>query len=459
MAMNDRTQASLLPSATLALLLLFASGAGAQVLKPGLQPGLTRAPDSARKISLADAIQMAQQNSPDAIQAEGTERTSKAARVSAVGAILPSATLSAGHVVQLGGGLTRLNQNGEQVTVAQKPTNNTGLSLNMTLFDGGQRLYDLRTANYQIAAAEANRVAVKYNVALGVKQQYFAVLAAIESQDAADLQMAQAAEQFKASVARVRAGAATRSDSLRGVIQIGNAQLAQISAASAKEAAEAALTRLVGSPVPVTADPASVQENMSALPDSAQLAVLALTGPAVQQAQANLDVAEESRKASKATYLPSLSASYSRTGSGTDPQFGFGSDPYTYSGRLSFQLSYPIFNNFAREEQVVRAKVAEINAQSAFRDSQLAAVQTLTQNIGAIRSASQRVAIQVASVAAAREDVRVQQQRYNIGASTLLDLITSQAALATAEQALIQARYDYRIARAQLEALIGRDLQ
>ena len=459
MALLAKTPLRLLAATTLAFVLALASSAGAQVLKPGLQPGLTRAPDSARKISLAEAVQMAQQNSPDAIQAEGTERASKAARVSAFGAILPSATLSAGHVVQLGGGLTRLNQNGEEVTVAQKPTNNTGLSLNMTLFDGGQRLYDLRTANYQIAAAEANRVAVKYNVALGVKQQYFAVLAAIESQDAADLQMAQAAEQFKASVARVRAGAATRSDSLRGVIQIGNAQLAQITAASAKQAAEAALTRLVGSPVPVTADPASVQENMAALPDSAQLALLAVTGPAVQQAQANLDVAEESRKASKATYLPSLSASYSRNGSGTDPRFGFGTDPFTYSGRLSFQLSYPIFNNFAREEQVVRAKVAEVNAQSAFRDTQLAAVQTLTQNIGAIRSASQRVAIQVASVAAAKEDVRVQQQRYNIGASTLLDLITSQAALATAEQALIQARYDYRIARAQLEALVGRDLQ
>jgi outer membrane protein len=211
--------------------------------------------------------------------------------------------------------------------------------------------------------------------------------------------------------------------------------------------------------VPVTADPASVQENMSALPDSAQLAVLALTGPAVQQAQAGVDVAEESRKASKATYLPSLSANYSRSGSGTDPRFGFGSDPFTYSGRLSFSLSYPVFNNFQREQQVVVAKVAEINAQAAFRDAQLAAVQLLTQNIGAIRGASQRVAIQVASVAAAEEDVRVQQQRYNIGASVLLDLITSQAALATAEQALIQARYDYRIARAQLEALIGRDLQ
>jgi outer membrane protein len=456
MSLNLKTPVSILSAIAL---LFLAPTLGAQVLKPGLQPGLARAPDSARKISLDEAIRMAQQNSPLAIQAEGTERTSKAARVSAVGAILPSATLSAGHVVQLGGGTTRLNSNGEQVTVAQAPTNNTGLSLNMTLFDGGQRLYDLRTAKSEIAAAEANRVAVKYNVALSVKQQYYAVLAAIESEDAADLQMAQANEQFKTSVAKVRAGVATRSDSLRGVVQVGNAQLALITAQTNKEAADAALTRLVGSPVPVTADPASVQENMGALPDSAELAKLAMVGPAVQQAEANLDASKTAVKASKATYLPSLNASYSRSGSGTDPRFGFGNDPFVYSGRLAFSLSYPIFNNFSREEQVVRAKVSEVNSQATLRDTQLGQVQLLTQNIGAIRGASQRVAVGVASVAAAEEDVRVQQQRYNIGASTLLDLITSQAALATAEQALIQARYDYRIARAQLEALIGRDLQ
>jgi outer membrane protein len=450
---------TLLPVFSLALILAGIARMEAQVLKPGLQPGLTRAPDSARKISLAEAIRMAQQNAPEAIQAEGVERTSRAAKVAAVGAILPSASLSAGRVIQFGGGSTRINQNGEQVAVTAAPTNSTGLSLSMSLFDGGQRLYALRTAKYNILAADANRVAVKYNVALQVKQQYYAVLAAIESRDAADLQMAQAQEQFRVSVAKVRAGAATRSDSLRGVIQVGNAQLALITAQTNKEAADAALTRLVGSEVPVTADPASIQENMAALPDSAELAGLALHGPAVQQAQANVDAAEESRKASKATYLPSLSANYSRNGSGTDSRFGLGDGPYTYNGRLSFALSYPVFNNFQREQGVVQAKVAEANAQVALRDAQLGAQQSLTQNIGALRGASQRVAVQVASVAAAQEDVRVQQQRYNIGASTLLDLITSQAALATAEQALIQARYDYRIARAQLEALIGRDLQ
>src|SRR5205085_6150026 len=318
-------------TATAFMLMSAATSVAAQVLQPGLQPGLTKAPDSARKITLQEAVTMAQQNSPQAIAAEGTDRTSRAAHTAAVGAILPSASLSAGHIVQMGGGQTRLNQNGEQVTVATQPTNTLGLNLNMTLFDGGARLYALRTTKANIAAAEANRVAVKYNVTLQVKQQYYAVLAAIESADAARLQMAQAQEQFKSSVIRVRAGVATRSDSLRGVIQVGNAELALITAQSNKEAADAALTRIVGSPVPVTADPASVQENMAALPDSAELAKLALNGPAVRQAEANLDASKEATKASKATYLPSLSANYSRTGSGTDPRFGLGNDPFSYS--------------------------------------------------------------------------------------------------------------------------------
>lgn len=444
----------------LALFLTNGSRLGAQVIQQGLQPGLNRTPDKPRPISLDEAIRLAQQYSPQAIQAEGVERTSLAAKTSAIGAILPSISLSAGRQIPLGGGgETRVNQAGEQVSVAQSATNSTGLSVNMQLFDGGQKLYNLRTAKSEIVAAEANSIAVKYDVALNVKQQFYAVLAALESQAAAQLQMEQAQQQFKSSIAKVRAGVATRSDSLRGVIQVGNAQLALITAQSNLAVANAALTRLVGSEQPVTADPNSVHENMAALPDSVQLAALAVNGPAVQQAQANLDAAIESRKASKTTYLPSLSASYSRSGSGIDSRFGLGGDPYAYNGRLSFSLSYPLFNGFQREEGVVRANVAETNARALLRDARLGAQQSLAQYIGTLRGASQRVAVQVASVTAAEEDVRVQQQRYNIGASVLLDLLTSQTTLAQAQQALIQARYDYRIARAQLEALIGRDLQ
>ena len=82
----------------------------------------------------------------------------------------------------------------------------------------------------------------------------------------------------------------------------------------------------------------------------------------------------------------------------------------------------------------------------------------LTASVGTLQTAQERVRIQGASVAAAEEDLRVQQQRYALGASTLLDVLTSQTQLTQARLSLIQARYDARVAKAQIEALVGRTL-
>jgi outer membrane protein TolC len=61
-------------------------------------------------------------------------------------------------------------------------------------------------------------------------------------------------------------------------------------------------------------------------------------------------------------------------------------------------------------------------------------------------------------VAVAEEDLRVQQDRYRLGASTSVDQIQSQQSLVQAETDLVTARFDYQIARAELESLLGRDL-
>ena len=49
----------------------------------------------------------------------------------------------------------------------------------------------------------------------------------------------------------------------------------------------------------------------------------------------------------------------------------------------------------------------------------------------------------------------MQQERYRLGTSTIVDLLTSQAALNQAQANLVQARYNYLVARAQIEALVG----
>ena len=159
--------------------------------------------------------------------------------------------------------------------------------------------------------------------------------------------------------------------------------------------------------------------------------------------------------------MPTVRLSYGYSGSGTDP-YGFGNDStkkFLYGSSLGLSLNFPLFNNFTREDNLLRARVAHDNSVAQLRDARLLAQQNLIQQIGALRTAETRIQIQQASIAAAMEDQRVQQQRYSLGASTLLDLLTSQSTLNQARAALIQARQDYRIARAQIEAIIGRDLQ
>ena len=133
-------------------------------------------------------------------------------------------------------------------------------------------------------------------------------------------------------------------------------------------------------------------------------------------------------------------------------------DQRNYQYSTSFSVNFPIFNGLGREENVVRARITEENAQANLRDARLNARQQMVQQLGTFRTAEARVQIQLASVVAGEEDLRVQQERYNLGASTLLDLLTSQTTLDQARQALIQARLDARTAKAQIEALIGRDL-
>jgi len=409
-----------------------------------------------RPIGLDEAVSLAQRYAPTAVQARGTIRTANSAVRSAKGAMLPSVSLSVGQTQQSG---DRLGQSGDIVPYTGQPwTYSTGLNVNLNLFDGGRRWSELARTRADVGTAEANEITQHYNLALQVKTQYFNVLAARESEAAARSRLEQAEQQLRVASARVRAGAATMSDSLRSMIQMGDARLAVLTAQNAVRVASASLTRLVGTTYLVTADPADTVARIAPLPDSAQLAAWAAEGPAVQSAQGAERSAFASRRTARAAYLPSVDLSFRRNGNGYDNMYGLGNKSFPYANSVGVNLSYPLFNNFTREDQQVRAAVGVENAAAQLRDARLLAQQNIIQQLGSLQTAEQRIVIQQASVLAAQEDLRVQQQRYTLGASTLLDLLTSQTALVAARQALIEARRDYRIARAQLEAVIGRDL-
>jgi outer membrane protein len=412
-----------------------------------------------RSLSLAEAVAMAQKNAVTMVRAEGQTRTAAAGVRSAMGAFLPSLSVSAGASRQLGATGTTRVENGQVITVAPEPwSSSLGLGANVNLFDGGQRFFELSQARATSKSAQVGEESARWQVALSAKQAFFDVLAASEIQTAATAQLQQANQQRVAAIARTRAKTATRSDSLRAENLLRSAQLAVLQANTTRASAEAALARTIGSSEPVTAAETTPIESASLAASDEALVGLLGNAPSVRAANTDLIAAQAGKKVSWTGYLPSVSASWSRAGSGTGATPEWSADALNYAGSLRLALSFPLFDQFGREARTTQSDVAVKNAEAELRDARLAAHQSLTAGLGAFSTAAQQIVSQTASVEAAEEDLRVQRQRYAVGGSTLLDVLTSQTQLDQARRDLIRARYDQRVAKAQLEALVGREL-
>ena len=410
----------------------------------------------AKPVSLDQAIRMAQAAAPANVASRGALETGSAALTSAYLAFVPTLSLNVSSAANNPVTPCLNSQTGQ--LVAGKWNFTEGFSMGVTIFNGGQRLYTVAAARALLGASEAADVAQRYQTAYNVKVQYYAVLASREQQIAAHAALDAAVQQMKVSVANVKARTVTKSDSLKSLVAVGNAKLQVLAADLAIQAANATLTRLVAAPTTVTASLADTTAAPMADIDSVAVARLALVSPSVRQAQASFDAASASAQAARGVWFPNITASYSRNITASDSQFLLSAGGGSASGALRFSLSYPIFNQWQRESSILSADVAKRNAEAQSRDAKYAAQESLVQDVGALRTALEQANIQTTSVAAAEEDLRVQQEQYRLGVSTILDVLTSQSSLNAARLLLIQARFNYRVAKAQLEALVGSDL-
>jgi outer membrane protein len=404
------------------------------------------------QVSLAEAVRRALDVQPAMVDARGTSRNAGASGRSAWGAWLPTVTTSASA--------SRSNQSRfDPNTTDELPpiySYSGGLSANLDLFDGFRRIANLRATSADQDAAGAGLVNQRYETTFATQQFFYTALANEELVRVAEAQLERAKEQLEISVNKFQAGAATRSDTLTATVDFGNARLAVLRAQANLATAQANLGRQIGVDQPVRAQPDTATPGLA---DTTGLRASALaTAPLVNQAEAQARAAGARTWTARSQYWPSLTVSYSnnRTGTGSPELPLFSGYRETFSWR--FGLSWTVFNGFQREQAQVSASVARDGAGARAADARRQVNAQLTQNLAAMFTASAQIGITGANVVAATEARRVTQERYRLGAGTLLDLLTAEANLTQAEVSRVQARYDYLIARAQVEALVGHPL-
>jgi len=416
-----------------------------------------RAEGGERSITLAEAIRLSERVQPDVIRATADVRTAGASRRSAWGAFLPTLSASSSASDFFSEGTSRIDPSTGQLTSGNTSNRSisTSLSANVDLFTGFRRRADMRAARANEQASDASLIDARFQQALTTTNQFLDALAAAQLLRVRESSVRRADEQLKTSVAKLRAGSATRSDSLRSLVTLGNAQLDLITTQAQLVAAEANLARLIGESGRVHAIDDSAFYRVQPVIDTQALRVEAESrSPRVRSAAASAAAARATVSAARSAYWPTLNLAANTGWNGSR------ADDYDLQNQrqVSLSLRWTLFNGFDRELTIVQREadldVADATASDAKRAVQ-AEVITWVAELDAART---RTEITQTSVAAATEDLRVQQERYRLGASTIVDLLTSQEALNQAEVYVVNARFDYLRAKAQLEALIGRNL-
>lgn len=422
-----------------------------------LAPATLAAQAPTQTVTLAEAIRLAEQVRPTVIQANASIVNAAAQKRAARGAYLPTFTASASGNSNTAGGPDRIDQTTGLIIPGGQNNKSVsmGVSGRLLLFDGFRRNANSRVANAQIAAADAGFLDAKFQARLAVTNQFFTVRAASELLRVQTASVATAQEQLRQSTAKLHAGSATRSDSLRSLVALGTAQGNLANAESDLTASEATLGQLIGVDGRVSAAQDSVWFIVTPSLDTLALLREAKTNsPQIRNAEAQALSAKASWSAVKASYWPTLSLGGSYQFTGASAQ-----DYTLYNQRsLSLNLSWNVFDGFVREQNVTVARTSYDVAEAQAADLRRQLEATVLAQLAALEAARQRIQIAETSVVAAREDLRVNQQRYSLGVATIVDVLTAQQSLTQTEVDVVRARFDYVNARALIETTVGRTL-
>ncbi|MEO7985922.1 MAG: TolC family protein [Gemmatimonadales bacterium] len=136
--------------------------------------------------------------------------------------------------------------------------------------------------------------------------------------------------------------------------------------------------------------------------------------------------------------------------------------PFHYTGQpfqANLRISLPIFTGFGRSLRVSQARAQEDDADEDARARRLQVRSDVHARYLALQTSYQAIGVQSANREAARDQLRLAQDRYRLGAGTSLEVSDAQNAVQRAEGDYVTAVYDYHKAIVALEAAVGRPLR
>jgi len=318
------------------------------------------------------------------------------------------------------------------------------------LLDFGERSGSISEAREALLAADWSHNAVIQDVVLAAEASYFVYVGTRALLTAQQTSLEEARTNLEAANERHNVGLATIADVLQAKTALSRAQLELESTEGALQTTRGALALSMGLPANAPYDIAPLPPGP--LPLGIRDSVDSLIDRAIRERPSLLAARAAAREASARVTTVRGAALPSLVLGGTWQQVDFFNGSTTggngYMATIGLQI--PIFKGGSQIYDVRAAQAAAQAAAEQVRGVEQQVVYQVFQAYYALRTATQQVRTSTDLLASATQSAQVALGRYKAGAGSLLDLLTAQAALASARGEEIQARFTWYVALAQL---------
>ena len=441
--------------------------AGLSAVHTGLAHSQTTA------LTIRDCIQIALKNNSSLKNAERRMQLAISNVTTARANILPSLTVSsnASRIFQAQQGPFKVdvpiidpatgNTRFEQQVVFQDEyyRNNfsNSISINQTIYDGGRWWNQLKQANAGYRSSEYSQQNTRLQTITTVVQRYYELLKSIRLQEVYKQAVESSNEQLKKTEIMHELGAVALVDVYRAKVTLGQDQSNLILQRNLvnlnRNNLNIAMGRTPGSPFEVLSDEPGV-EAMNVTMDELW-AMAEAANPELRSLEETTKASKHGLSVSKATFWPRLtfSGSYSRFNTEFSNLYQPFDKNYRISGSLS--ISWNLFNGFADAAAIDRASLTYRIDQENLLNRKLTMRNELEQAYLNLQANIDLEKINEDNVVSAEEDLRLNDERYRVGAGTLLEVITAQVALTRARATLISTKYNKMIYLVELYSKTG----
>ncbi len=327
------------------------------------------------------------------------------------------------------------------------------VTVEQPIYDGGQTRHAVKAAELGRQLTDQEKRRVQMDLIAGVARAYYGAILASENLKAAE-QAERSAEADLTRAQSVRAaGMSTDVDVLSIRVHLAAVNEQRIQRAADLDVARAALNDALGLPLD-TPHRLTSPLTPAALPDSTLAQIeggASEERPEMQQSRLNSLLAKTQVDSARGSLLPQV---------GFQGAFEADRQRFVTVGGANWtagiSLKWNLFNGLSDRARIEEAAAGLRQSEAQTRRADSAVRLEVRRDYADLRAAEQRIEVARASVAEARESLRITQNRYEAGMSNVTDLLRTETAVLESQTRFLAAVHDQRVAATMLELAAGR---